>query len=214
MNAARLDEEIMKKEDLSGQKFGRLTVIGTAEPLGIKSKRTAWLCQCDCGNIKPIKAEHLKDGTTKSCGCLNTENNVKRAYQMHAVNTKYHPSETSARRVWKKRYNDGDLSFEDFMRISQMNCSYCEAEPNNMQNSAASDKKASVFAKENGDFIYNGLDRVDSNKPHNLDNVVPCCFPCNIAKHTMTEMQFKEWIVRVVKHFIKKKLIALGDLFV
>ena len=30
-----------------------------------------WICRCDCGNItSPIRAAHLKDGHTKSCGCL------------------------------------------------------------------------------------------------------------------------------------------------
>lgn len=94
-----------------------------------------------------------------------------------------------------------------------MNCDYCGADPNNVANAAISDKKSSQYARKNGNFKYNGLDRVDSMKPHTLENVVPCCFPCNIAKHDMTFDEFRGWIIRVVKHFVKKKLITLSDLF-
>jgi hypothetical protein len=208
----RLGEGKMKKEDLLGQKFGRLMVVGAAEPVG-KRKRAAWLCRCECGVEKVIRAENLKDGSTKSCGCLNDEKRSERAATMYGACIKYHPSETSARAVWRRRYSDGRLSFEDFMRISQMNCDYCGSTPNNIANAATSDKKSSQYARDNGDFKYNGLDRVDSTKPHTLENVVPCCFPCNIAKHDMSLEDFRSWIIRVVKHLVKKKIIALGDLF-
>lgn len=201
----------MKKENLLGQVFGRLTVIGKADPIG-KRKRAAWLCRCECGVEKVVKADALKAGHTQSCGCLNDEKRKERAAGLWAPLVKYHPSETSARRVWKKRYSDGNLSFEDFMKLTQMDCNYCGAEPNNIANAASEDKKSSQYAKENGDFKYNGLDRIDSSKPHDLENVVPCCFPCNIAKHDMTADQFKSWIIKVVKHFVKTKILVIGDL--
>ena len=56
--------------DLTGQRFGRLTVIRKTNLTG-KSK---WLCQCDCGNTKEILGYNLTSGThTKSCGCLQKE---------------------------------------------------------------------------------------------------------------------------------------------
>lgn len=56
--------------DLSGQKFNRLTVVKRIEN---KGKYVAWLCKCDCGNeIETITAS-LKNGNTKSCGCLQKE---------------------------------------------------------------------------------------------------------------------------------------------
>jgi hypothetical protein len=137
----------MKKENLLSQKFERLLVIAEAEPVG-KNKRTAWLCQCDCGNQKVVKTEELKSGDTKSCGCINQEKRKERAHKLYAPNIKFHPSETTARRVWRNRYNDG-ISFEDFYVISQMNCYYCNGKPENSQNSALADPKASKHAKCN-----------------------------------------------------------------
>lgn len=55
-------------KDLSGQKFGRLTVIEFA---GIKNHCATWRCMCECGNERIVSANNLKNGHTKSCGCYN-----------------------------------------------------------------------------------------------------------------------------------------------
>lgn len=56
--------------DLTGQKFGRLTVVKHAYN---RNKKTYWVCLCDCGNYVTVRADCLKDGNTKSCGCMNNE---------------------------------------------------------------------------------------------------------------------------------------------
>lgn len=43
-----------------------------------KTKRVTWLCQCDCGKQKVVIGEDLKNGSTKSCGCLFKEGNNKK----------------------------------------------------------------------------------------------------------------------------------------
>lgn len=60
----------MKLIDLSGKVFGRLTVIERAEN---KGKKTCWRCKCACGNILIVQANHLQEGTVRSCGCLALE---------------------------------------------------------------------------------------------------------------------------------------------
>jgi hypothetical protein len=53
--------------DLTGQKFGKLTVLG----LDRMEKRSYWKCICDCGTEKIVPVHRLKNGETKSCGCLH-----------------------------------------------------------------------------------------------------------------------------------------------
>ena len=69
--------------DLTGQRFGRLTVIKEADkyisPQGLKFVQ--WLCKCDCGNDTIVLATNLKKGTTKSCGCYNIEQAKKRLFK-------------------------------------------------------------------------------------------------------------------------------------
>lgn len=68
--------------DLSGQKYGKLTVIKRLQ--NNTHKGSVWLCKCDCGNIVNVWGNCLRSGNTKSCGCLRKEqshvngiNNIK-----------------------------------------------------------------------------------------------------------------------------------------
>ena len=71
-------------EDLTGKKFGRLTVL---EPTEEKTKdgRRIWKCKCDCGNIKFTTCQNLKRGHCTSCGCKNKEQ-IKALGQSRALN--------------------------------------------------------------------------------------------------------------------------------
>ena len=54
------------KLNLTGQRFGKLTVLRPAE---IIRGRTAWVCRCDCGQETVVRTSCLRSGHTKSCGC-------------------------------------------------------------------------------------------------------------------------------------------------
>lgn len=58
--------------DLTGQRFGRLTVIKRSKRK-IKSGNACWLCQCSCGNFRSVDGYLLRTGGTKSCGCYRAE---------------------------------------------------------------------------------------------------------------------------------------------
>jgi hypothetical protein len=64
-----------KRLNLLNEKFERLTVI---EDCGNKKGFSMWKCKCSCGNIITTKGVYLKNGHTKSCGCINSERIVKR----------------------------------------------------------------------------------------------------------------------------------------
>lgn len=60
--------------DLTGQKFNRLTVLSRDYSKNQQGRRgTFWLCECDCGNQIIVASSNLKNGNTKSCGCLQKE---------------------------------------------------------------------------------------------------------------------------------------------
>ena len=63
-----------KLNDITGNKYGRLTVLG--RDLKRSTKRTYWFCKCDCGNFTSARSDQLgKD--TFSCGCLKKEQDEK-----------------------------------------------------------------------------------------------------------------------------------------
>jgi hypothetical protein len=61
----------MKFLDLTGQRFGRLLVVERDE--NDENDKVVWKCQCDCGTITFVRTSSLREGTTKSCGCLHRE---------------------------------------------------------------------------------------------------------------------------------------------
>ena len=64
-------------EDLTGQRFNRLTAIGFAGR--DRENKALWRCRCDCGNETVVDGWNLKSGHVKSCGCFNTELLVNRS---------------------------------------------------------------------------------------------------------------------------------------
>ena len=56
--------------DITGQKFGRLTVLKRGKTY---RGMVFWICQCDCGNIVEASSGHLRYGHTTSCGCYAQE---------------------------------------------------------------------------------------------------------------------------------------------
>lgn len=60
--------------DLTGQRFGKLIAIRKDEKPNKTSDRSClWICKCDCGNETIVKSSSLRNGYTKSCGCLKKE---------------------------------------------------------------------------------------------------------------------------------------------
>ncbi len=66
--------------DLTGQVFGRLTVI---ERVANRGRRVAWHCRCECGAELATTATNLESGDTRSCGCLKREMSASRVGEKH-----------------------------------------------------------------------------------------------------------------------------------
>lgn len=70
----------MKKLDLTGRRFGKLTALKLA---GNRNGSALWLCACDCGNEIEATVRDLTEGDTKSCGC------IKKAQEQINLREKY-----------------------------------------------------------------------------------------------------------------------------
>ena len=91
--------------NLTGQRFGRLTVIERAE--NNKCGNTMWLCKCDCGNTTIAQGTHLKSHHTQSCGCFQKD-----------ISTKHHQSHSRLYYVWRSMkyrcYNKNHKNYKDY----------------------------------------------------------------------------------------------------
>ena len=69
--------------DITGQVFGRLTVVRRSDERN-RDRRRLWLCCCQCGIERLVIARLLRNGATQSCGCLRRE----RAKNLHRLRSK------------------------------------------------------------------------------------------------------------------------------
>jgi hypothetical protein len=121
----------------------------------------------------------------------------KRQERKRIIKRKYSLYIGAARRVWKGYYHRDcscTITFEDWLKLSQQRCFYCNSLPN----------------QKHKMFIYNGLDRVDSTKNHNIDNVVPCCWSCNCAKSNKTIEEFICHINKIKNEFEDFKITHIN----
>lgn len=82
--------------DLTGQKFGRLTVI---EYGGVTDHFAYWHCKCDCGNTIVVRGQSLWKGNTRSCGCLFRELSAQRMFN-NSHTLVHGESQTRLYKVW------------------------------------------------------------------------------------------------------------------
>ena len=80
--------------DLTGQRFGRLVVIGRADPPMDLRRKARWHCICDCGNETDALGDNLRRGKTASCGCLQKE-------RARVVNTIHGQTHSRLYSIWK-----------------------------------------------------------------------------------------------------------------
>ena len=182
----------MKKKttnkNFTGVKIGKLTYL---RPTDKRSERSIiWEAICDCGN-----SFLSGDKRNKSCGCLRKENFTNRKHTFYI---------SSARAVWRSSYRDGN--FDTFLKLSQEPCYYCNRLPHRTYN-MGNREIASQIQRIEGNFTYNGLDRLDSSKGHLDNNVVPCCYDCNIAKLDRSLDEFLIHIEAMYKHTRKLRTL-------
>lgn len=104
------------KKDLTGQKFGRLTVIRQAEDYvnpNTNEKSSRWLCQCECGNQKIVRRGDLQSGKTLSCGCYNKEILSSQNMSERIGEVSYSKYGTKATIIDYKNAHDVLIEFDD-----------------------------------------------------------------------------------------------------
>lgn len=172
-----------------GQKFGRLTVIAVAKT---RHNRAFWVCQCDCGKTAEAMGKSLRNGKKKSCGCLAKELSRERIPAL-ALSNMLPPGEAARNLLYStykwhaaKRELEFILSKEEFADLTSRVCFYCGSEP-----------KQLFGVNLNGQYTYNGIDRLENNKGYTPENSVPCCGTCNDMKRTRSVEDFIQACKRV-----------------
>lgn len=95
-------------KDLTGQRFGRLTVIGFSH---IQVRHTMWSCRCDCSAMCTVSYDNLFRGKQVSCGCYRKENTPLYTTTHGMVRT---PEYESWQHAKSRCFNPDDSSFHRY----------------------------------------------------------------------------------------------------
>jgi 5-methylcytosine-specific restriction endonuclease McrA len=154
-------------------KYGRLTCL-----YFINSYRAMFQCSCDNKTKKEIDIRYVKSGESRSCGCfVNKNQNLKTSIRHRYFS--YLDED-------KNRKMSANLKLEEFEAAIQLDCYYCKSKPLNKLTYDYYDKGI----KTEKVYLYNGVDRIDSAKGHDIENIVPCCYKCNSAKKQLSVIDF------------------------
>jgi hypothetical protein len=175
----------MERLSIVEKRFTKLIVIKFSH---IKNGNSYWKCKCACGNTKIVAGYHLKNGDTKSCGCLKI---YKHPEGMTGLNTLYRTYKRNA----LKNNRTFSLTIEEFKEITSKDCFYCGIKPSTVAKTIWDIKDKNKL--NHTVYNYNGIDRIDSTKDYEKTNIVPCCKWCNIAKSNKTVSEFKEHIFKM-----------------
>ena len=108
----------MPDTDIYGQRFGRLTALrrsSSVRTLGGQLKQR-WVCVCDCGTEVIVRSQPLRNGSTRSCGCLQREARIRHGQHKHPLYS-----------IWKGMLDRCNNPFsKDFERYGARGISVCK----------------------------------------------------------------------------------------
>ena len=135
------------KRDLTGQRFGRLTVLRQVPvPEGL-TQNDNWLCRCDCGTERVVLASNLIRGHTKSCGCLKQRDLTGQRISRLTVLERSDQYTTRGKRtvrLWKCQCDCGNITYKATDTLTgSRNCSCAEC----------AGRRNAAKARENAGFV-------------------------------------------------------------
>ncbi len=179
-------------EDLIGMQFSELKVLGRAgyraRPSG---KVMYWNCECSvCKRVRKLErpALILRKGQPIACRC-NKGGAVNGIYSKHgeAAFVQIYNDYKHRAKKYNRKFTRTKAQFK---KLCERPCHYCGQLP--LQSAGK------VFQNDRGDWLHNGIDRIDSSKGYVKNNMVPCCWGCNQAKSNRKLEEFLAWAKRFV----------------
>ena len=183
------------KLDIKGKHFGECLVLEKMPLSGPAGTR--WKSRCNCGNEFVAYGYQLKNGHTRSCGCIQpyiaSRRLSKRPYEF-LFNILKHNA--------KVAHRECDMTYDEFVKFTSTEiCHYCGDKV--IWNSHRQRKK-------NYSSAYH-LDRKDNSQGYTTPNCVVCCSLCNSTKTNQFSYDEMCEIGKVIREIKKRRILNGTD---
>jgi hypothetical protein len=184
--------DILDGNKFIGKKYGHLTILRRLPK--DENNKYFYEAQCECGKTKKVRIGQITNGHIKSCSCKSGVWKLKGESGFNLLFGEY-------KRGALSRGYSFELTSEEFRNITRQNCHYCGCKPSQI-------KHLWTIKSTHGDYTYNGIDRIVNTKGYTIENCVPCCKTCNIAKGKLTQEEFVKMAFDISNNlFIKRDVI-------
>ena len=187
-----------------GETIGPFVVL---DRVGVASagKHARFLVRCThCDETAEMYSSHIR--RSNSCGCLQHRSDTWKSSGPKTMPWQLGPGEAAFNcllrsyiRGAKRRGYSFELSADEFRHVVTQPCRYCGSQQESLQK---------PLAKDSGDFLFTGIDRIDNDLGYTPSNSAPCCTTCNKMKLDMSEEAFYRHIKRICSHLNSKPLSA------
>jgi hypothetical protein len=161
--------------------------------------RKSFRLKCECGQERDIYKSEWKrflEGKSKSNLNLQCKNcSVNKYWDNFDVEKCYTNIINNIKSSAKRRKISFNLTAFKAKKMLQSNCHYCGAAPSN---------NYILPTNFNFQIKYSGIDRIDSLKGYEEENVVPCCIRCNVAKNNMDCDEFLKLVENIYSNCVQR----------
>lgn len=176
--------------DETNNTYGQLTVLSRGS--STKSGAIQWICRCSCGTEFEVAGQRLRAGTATRC--LRCAKAADRRTGEGPFRKSYAQYKASA----KLKGGEFPLSYEEFREFVTLPCEYCGSPPTRVRRAYNRPSKRDPSLDDSA--AMHGVDRIDSSKGYEVDNIVPCCYVCNGMKSDRTTDDFLSHVERIHEH--------------
>jgi hypothetical protein len=179
----------LTSKNLKNLKYDKLTIL---RPLGQNIyKSWIWESVCECGNVVLVTIHFLSHAKHLCCkNCIIVEKQPYIPTGERAFNALFSMYKNDSQR--RGRNFSFELSKDKFKTLTQTNCFYC------------GDSPSAIIKSYKDNYIYNGVDRINSLLGYTLQNVVSCCTFCNRAKMKYSYSEFIQQIQNIYDYINNK----------
>lgn len=184
------------KTDLTGNIYTFVKVISFSHlenrETNRKRKVYIWNCLCHCGNEFKCNQRYIISKNNKlHCGCLTSKLISESSRKGFGIASK-NKLIGNYRERCKRKNIEITLTNNELVNLFGQNCHYCNKPPSRV----IKNKKGL------GDFLYNGIDRMNNNEGYIHNNVVSCCAECNYLKSNYSYSEFLKIIKTIYENLI------------